>query len=143
MALQVFRQLLSILCFFRKGKVVYSDLKPQNLLPRELPGGRFEVQLNDFGFVGAVGGEFQGGTGEYMHPDYLQAKILGASRPKYPPLDYILDTWAALRILFEICGLCGRELVDVELVSEAVKDVSELNERKMVQEVFDSLSWLL
>ena len=100
LAKQVCGQLLSILCFFRKSKVVYSDFKPENLLLRELPGGDCVVRLNDFGFVGTVGGEFQGGTEEHMHLDYLFAKLRG----EFPPLDYKLDTWAVKGIVNYIWG---------------------------------------
>ena len=117
LALQVLRQLLSILCFFRKSQVVYSDFKPQNLLLRELPGGAFEVKLNDFGFVGVVGGEFQGGTDEYMHLDYFNAKICEGSRPEYPPLDYRLDTYAALFIVSKMCGFL---MVSYDVVSKGL-----------------------
>ena len=116
-AFQVLRQLVSILCFFRKSQVVYGDFKPENLLLRELPGGAFEVKLNDFGFVGPVGGEFQGGTDKYMPWEYLRAKLLGGSRPEYPPVDYRLDTWAVHRIIFEMWG-CNA--VGLDIVSEAL-----------------------
>ena len=42
---QVFWQLLSILCFFRKNQVVYSDFKPQNILVQEVSGGDFMVKI--------------------------------------------------------------------------------------------------
>ena len=149
MALQVLRQLISILLFFRKSEVVYSDLKPQNILLRELPGGRFEVKLNDFGFVGAVGGEFQGGTDEYMPWVYLDAKLFGGSQPKYPPLDYRLDAYAARMIVSDICGLWGGDMVHLELLPEAMKlrvtcreELREIglepDEVDMLREVFNS-----
>ena len=121
LALHIFRQLISILCFFRKSKVVYSDLKPENILLREVPGGGFEVKLNDFGFVGTVGGEFQGGTEEYLPWKYRVAKRLGGSQPKYPPLDYIVDTYAAGCVVFDICRLRGGCVVDVGLLPEVGK----------------------
>ena len=120
MAIQVVRELLAILCFFRENKVVYSDFKPQNLLLQELPGGVFEVKLNDFGFVGTVGGEFQGGTDTYMHPDYLLAKFRGLARGAhvtYPPLDYKLDTYAFYRIVFDAWGYAS---VSIDLSPEVV-----------------------
>ena len=111
MVAQVFRQLLSILSFFRKSKVVYGDFKPQNLLLQELPGGVFEVKLNDFGFVGTVGGEFQGGTDEYLPWVYQ-------SRLKYVRLDYTLDTYAVRRILVDMLGC---DTVCIEVGSEEVR----------------------
>ena len=106
LALQVTRQLLSILCFFRKREVVYSDFKPENVLLQEISGGRFEVKLNDFGFVGTVGGEFQGCTEEYMHPDYSLVKLRldHGFHDTYPPLDHKLDTWAVGRIARRMLG---------------------------------------
>ena len=138
---QVFRQLLSILCFFRKREVVYSDFKPENPLLRELPGELLEVKLNDFGFVGTVGGEFKGGTDEYMPLDYRMAKRYGGSQPKYPPLDYRLDTCAVHRSMYDMWG-CNA--VRLEVVSEAQRvtwrSATELhdlepNERDMLEEV--------
>ena len=111
LALQVFRQLLSILSFFRKSKVVYSDLKPQNLLLQEVSGGLFEVKLNDFGFVGPVGGEFQGGTDKYMPWIYQR-------RHKYARLGYRLDTYAVRRILVDMLGC---DTVRIEVGSEVVR----------------------
>ena len=99
MALQVLRQLISILCFFRKSQVVYCDFKPENILLRELPGGGFEVKLNDFGFVGPVGGEFQGGTEEYRYTLYRKTAL-----PRYPPLHYVLDTFAVLVTFVDLYG---------------------------------------
>ena len=119
MALQVLRQLLSILCFFRKSKVVYGDFKPENILLQEVPDGGLEVKLNDFGFVGTLGGEFKGGTDKYMHVDYFFAKLRGLARgaqPKYPPLDYALDTYAVHGIVFDMWGWNAR----LEVLSEAL-----------------------
>ena len=101
-AVQVTRQLLSILSFFRKSKVVYSDFKPENILLQEVPDGGLEVKLNDFGFVGTLGGDFKGGTDKYMPWDYRMAKLFGGSRPEYPAQDYALDTWAVRSIMLDI-----------------------------------------
>ena len=118
LALQVFRRLVAILCFFRKSKVVYSDFKPENILLQEVSGGDFVVKLNDFGFADKVGGDFLGGTDEYMPWKYLRAKRFGRSRPEYPPLDYALDTFAVRRI---VLGMWGCDEVVFEVVSEVVK----------------------
>ena len=106
MALQVLRQLISILLFFRKSEVVYSDLKPQNILLRELPGGRLVVKLNDFGFVGPVGGEFQGGTDKYLPPPWAHPWDW-----EPPPLDYEIDTYAAHGIVLDIYALWGHTIL--------------------------------
>ena len=150
LALQVTRQLLSILCFFRKREVVYSDFKPENVLLQEISGGRFEVKLNDFGFVGTVEGEFKGGTDYYMHWDYLSAKRYGGARPKYPPLDYRLDAFAVRCIVFDMWGCTavrlqvGSEMHRLKWRS-ATRELLELeglqlnglkpNERDMLEEV--------
>ena len=60
----------------------------------------FEAKLNDSGFVGTVGGEFQAGTDENSPWDYFAAKRDGGA----PPLDYRLDSFAARCIVFDICG---------------------------------------
>ena len=151
LGLQVLRQLLSILCFFRKSKVVYSDFKPQNILVQEVSGGRFDVKLNDFGFVGTVGGEFKGGTDKYMHPEYRCEKRFGGSQPKYPPLDYALDSYAVQCIVVDMWSY---DKVRLHIVSEALCAMwrsaarelleglpphgLEPNERDMLKEVFDS-----
>ena len=133
LALQVLRQLVAILCFFRKKKVVYSDFKPQNILLQEVSGGAFEVKLNDFGFVGTVGGEFKGGTDKYMPWEYLRAKRYGGARPEYPPLDYALDSYAVHRIMFEMWGCnaatwrsAARELLELKEVFNRSKKLEDL-----------------
>ena len=131
LGLQVLRQLVAILCFFRKSKVVYSDFKPENILVRELPCGLFEVKLNDFGFVGTVGGEFQGGTDKYMHNDYWIAKYFLRSHPEYPPLDYRLDTFAVHRILAPLWGFIQGFLGRGSVVPCRL----EPNEKDMLEEV--------
>ena len=145
MALQVLRQLVAILCFFRKSKVVYGDFKPENILLQEVPDGGLEVKLNDFGFVGTLGGEFKGGTDKYMHPKW---KRHGRGKP----LDYRLDTYAIRKIVPDMWGC---RLVRFEVNSELVlggmevgwqvarrlkwhtgtSDGSEPNEEDMLEEV--------
>ena len=142
LAVQVFSQLLCILCFFRKSQVVYSDFKPENILLQEVSGGDFVVKLNDFGLVGTVGGEFKGGTEKYLHLDYFLAKICGGSHPEYPLLDYALDTWAVRRI---VSGMWRNNVISFEAVSEqSIRsmeleglqlNVLEPNERDMLEEL--------
>ena len=149
LARQVLRQLLSILCFFRKSKVVYGDFKPENILLQEVSGGDLVVKLNDFGFVGTVGGEFKGGTDKYMPWEYLRAKRYGGARPKYPPLDYRLDAWAVCCSVFDMWG-CTAVRFEVQGATwrSAARKLLELEcfklhgleptERDMLKEVFNS-----
>jgi serine/threonine protein kinase len=101
-AFAVMEQILSSLAYAHAREVIHRDLKPQNVLVRLLPGGRYHAEILDFGLAKFMDGSGPGqnltktglivGTPAYMAPE----QATGASS------DQRADVYAAGIMFFEM-----------------------------------------
>ena len=95
-SLRVFGQLCSAVQYAHEHGVIHRDLKPLNILFRQLPDGTEQVVLSDFGLsvnVDATHHTFsQAGTLEYMAPEQFRGIVEPAS-----------DIFALGVILYQLC----------------------------------------
>jgi len=125
-AFAVMEQVLSCLAYAHARDVIHRDLKPQNVLVRDLPGGRVHATVLDFGLA-----KFMDGSGPAANltktglvvgtPAYMAPEQASGGRA-----DQRADVYAAGIMLFEMLagahpfeGFEGAELLRQHLLTKA------------------------
>lgn len=118
---QIAKQLIPVLVYIKSINVIHADIKPENILIKNIDDDKITVKLSDFGsamkknknYVGYIVSRY------YRAPEIILEKQGGC--------DYLIDMWSMSTIIYEL--LIGRPLFPAK------------TEKKLIYSIFKELGY--